>query len=196
MKRLLTGLLLMLVAALPARADLPLLDGNLEVQGYAPEASAEMSAELLLQLPEQIDGWAPVPLHLKVLSTGVESIRLLTDEPEPLELARFELGAGVRPDLQARYHSSGESGILVQVRTAERLLSARRSYRTVAAFAAPEPAAAPAVAGRTGAAFECEPGCAGGDLGAARGHVAVGRSGSAPGAVMAAGASGGWFRAG
>lgn len=102
MKRLLTGLLLMLVAALPARADLPLLDGNLEVQGYAPEASAEMSAELLLQLPEQIDGWAPVPLHLKVLSTGVESIRLLTDEPEPLELARFELGAGVRPRICRR----------------------------------------------------------------------------------------------
>ena len=142
MKSLLAGLLT-LAAALPARADLQLLEGSLGVGLYALESPLGRSAELLLQLPEQIDGWAPVPLHLRVLKAGVESIHLLTEGDESEELGRFELGAAVRPDLMARYRSGGESGIRVEARTAKRLLSMRRSYRTVTTLAAPESSSPP-----------------------------------------------------
>lgn len=134
----LPAIVTLLILSAPVSADLPLLDGNLDVRPYVSAAPSEFSADLLLQLPAQVDGWAPVPLRVRVLQQGVESIRLLTDEQEPVELARFELGPGVRPDLATRYQSHGESGILAMVQTADRVLAKRRSYVTVAAFERPE----------------------------------------------------------
>ena len=123
MRLLMTAALLLMTSAV--RAELPLLNGNLELGLRLPQVQPEPSADLLLQLPEQIDGWAPVPLHLSVLVDGVESIRLLTSGPEAVELAAFELSPRVRPDLVTRYHPQGEAGMEAQVRTAERLLVQR-----------------------------------------------------------------------
>lgn len=142
MKGPIAGVMLASMVALPGHADLPLLDGNLDVQPYASVAPAEFSADLLLQVPEQVDGWAPVPLRLRVLRSDVEWIRLLTDEAKPVELARIELGPVGRPDLVTRFHSRGEEGVVAMVGTADRVLAQRRSYRTESAFDTPEPLSA------------------------------------------------------
>lgn len=143
MKVLMTAALLLMASA--TRAELSLLDGNLDLGLQVPQVQPEPSADLLLQLPEQIDGWAPVPLHLSVLADGVESIRLLTSGPASVELASFELSPRVRPDLVTRYHPQGASGLEAQVRTAERLLVQRRIYRQTAGFPLPEAEEAPTV---------------------------------------------------
>lgn len=143
MRLLMTAALLLMTSAV--RAELPLLNGNLELGLRLPQVQPEPSADLVLQLPEQIDGWAPVPLHLSVLVDGVESIRLLTSGPEAVELAAFELSPRVRPDLVTRYHPQGEAGMEAQVRTAERLLVQRRVYRQTSGFPLPEAEEAPTV---------------------------------------------------
>ncbi|WP_217414809.1 thiosulfate oxidation carrier complex protein SoxZ [Marinobacterium ramblicola] len=117
----------------PVLADLPLLNGNLQVP-YMAAPRYESSADVLLQMPRQVDPAVPVPIGIRVLQDGVRSITLLTDEVEPVELARFDLEPGARPELSTRIRAR-EGGVLVVVRTDARILAARRDYTLVTGVA-------------------------------------------------------------
>ena len=134
------GVLLVLFSLCgPVSADLPLLNGNLQVPiGTAPQY--ESSADILLQLPAQVDSRAPVPLGIRVFQDPVQSITLLTDEVEPVQLARFDLDPGTRPELSTRLRAR-KGGVLVVVRTDSRIIASRRGYTLVG-----EPAADDVVA--------------------------------------------------
>ncbi|KEA62851.1 hypothetical protein ADIMK_2960 [Marinobacterium lacunae] len=132
-----TGLMAVLLgAAGPAQADLPLLDGNLQVPNMGVPRY-ESSADILLQLPVLVDPESPVPLGIRVFQDGVRSIRLLSDELKPQSLANFYLEPGTRPELSTRFRAAG-NGVLVVVRTADRVLSARRSYTLDGKVIAPQ----------------------------------------------------------
>ncbi|GGB95690.1 hypothetical protein GCM10011352_22230 [Marinobacterium zhoushanense] len=126
-------LLILLSLCEPAAADLPLLNGNLQVP-YVVAPRYESSADILLQLPRQVDPLVPVPIGIRVFQDRVQSITLLTDEVEPVQLARFDLEPEVRPELSTRFRARG-GGVLVVVRTEDRILAARRDYALVTAAA-------------------------------------------------------------
>ncbi|MBT00198.1 MAG: hypothetical protein CMI01_16195 [Oceanospirillaceae bacterium] len=117
--------------AADARADLPLIDGNLQVTPWVPAAPFEASADILLRLPGQVDGKGPVPLNVRVLQDSVEAITLMTDTLDPEQLAKFELAPSVIPELWTRFVPDQMGGVLVLVHRDQRIYAARRTFSTV-----------------------------------------------------------------
>lgn len=119
-----------LALAMPcaAFADLPELFGNMQIPSTLP-SMVEDSADLIIQVPRQVDPASPVPLRVRVLQSPVAAITLLSDSVDPVQLASFEMQPGVDAQLATRFMSSGAGGVMVVVRTAtNRIFAGRRTF--------------------------------------------------------------------
>lgn len=116
---------------LAPKKGLSLVEDLSRMAPYIGTPVVESSADVLLQLPDQVDGVAPVPVSVRVLQSGVEWITLLTASDHSRVLARFSLESSAIPEVSTRFRSGKVRGVLAVVTLPERILTTERSFSVV-----------------------------------------------------------------
>ena len=101
----------------------------------ANEGVLEHAANVVLQVPGQVDGYAPVPFLVSVFQQpDVQSISLLADGAEPALLGEFHLTTHVMPYISGRFAAQKDLVLLAVASTPSEVLVRRTRVIVVPAF--------------------------------------------------------------